>query len=102
MSEEPTNGGGDAAGEDDFMEIEWDVLEAAIDAMADAGLDLADPESASEHIAILLASLLRRVREEDPDVDEEQLSEMAADVAAIAVEIALGEDEVPPFEASEE
>jgi len=102
MSEEPTNGGDDAADDVDFMEIDWEVLEAAVGAMADAGLDLSDHESASEHLAVLLASLLRRIRTEDPDTDEEELSELAAEVAAMAVELALGEDELPSFEASED
>ena len=112
MSKEPTHDGDDADEDfdasdeldavDEFMEIEWDVLEAAIDAMAEAGLDLSDHQTASEHVAVLLASLLRRVRTEDPDADEERLSEMAAEVAAIAVELAAGDDEVPPFEVSED
>lgn len=101
MSDEPTRDG-EAADDEEFMEIEWDVLEAAVDAMAEAGLDLSDHASSVEHVAVLLASLLRRIRTEDPDTDEEGLSELAAEVAAMAVELALGEEELPPFAASED
>jgi hypothetical protein len=91
----------DSTEDDDFMEIDWEVLQSAIDAMADAGLDLSDHESAREHLAVLLASLLRRIRVEEPEIEEEQITEMAAEVAGLAVQLAFEDEEVPSFEARE-
>ena len=50
---------------------------------------------------MLLASLLRRIAAEESDVNEEDVAEMAAEVAGIAVELAFEDEELPPFVARE-
>ena len=55
--------------EDELVEIDWAPLLAAIDAMAEEGLDLDDGEDLINHWAALLGVLLRKVR------GDEQLSE---------------------------
>ena len=85
----------------DFVEIDWEPLQAAIDAMADEGLDVDDGEVVRDHLAALLAALLRRIRDEG-ELAEEEVAEAAAEVAALAVQIALGEEEVPEFAPSED
>lgn len=85
----------------DFVEIDWEPLQAAIDAMADEGLDVDDDEVMRDHLAVLLASLLRRMQA-DEELTEDDLAEAAAQVAELAVLIALGDEEVPEFAASEE
>lgn len=85
----------------DYVEIEWEPLQAAIDAMADEGLDVDDSEMVRDHLAVLLASLLRRMQAEN-DLDEETLAEVAAQVAELAVLIALGDEDVPEFAPSYE
>lgn len=85
----------------DYVEIDWEPLQAAIDAMADGGLDVDDDEVMRDHLAALLASLLRRIQGER-EVGDEELAESAAEVAALAVQIALGDEDVPPFLPSEE
>ena len=85
----------------DYVEIDWEPLQAAIDAMADAGLDVDDDEVMRDHLAALLASLLRRLRDE-AELGDDELAESAAEIAALAVQIALGEEDVPPFLPSED
>lgn len=86
--------------EGDYVEIDWEPLQAAIDAMADEGLDIDDNEVVRDHLAALLASLLRRVQAEN-DLEDEQLAEAGAEVAALAVQIALDGEEVPNFAPTE-
>lgn len=85
----------------DYVEIDWEPLQAAIDAMADEGLDVDDDEVVRDHLAVLLASLLRRMQAE-ADLTEDDLAEAAAQVAELAVLIALGEEDVPEFAPTEE
>jgi hypothetical protein len=85
----------------DYVEIDWEPLQDAIDALADGGLDVDDDEVMRDHLAALLASLLRRMQAQG-ELDDEELAESAAEVAALAVQIALGDEEVPPFLPSEE
>ena len=80
----------------DFVEIDWGPLQSAIDAMADEGLDVDDDDVVRDHLAALLAALLRRMQAEG-DLADEELAETAAEVAALAVQIALGEEDVPEF-----
>lgn len=84
----------------DFVEIDWEPLQAAIDAMADEGLDVDDSEVVRDHLAVLLASLLRRMQAEK-ELTEDDLAEAAAQVAELAVLIALGDEDVPEFAPSE-
>ncbi|HEX9731712.1 MAG TPA: hypothetical protein VGG06_06945 [Thermoanaerobaculia bacterium] len=85
----------------DYVEIDWEPLQAAIDAMADEGLDVDDSEVVRDHLAVLLASLLRRMQAEG-DLTEDELAEAAAQVAELAVLIALGDEEVPEFAPTQE
>lgn len=86
----------DADGEE-FIEISWEPLEAALDAMIEAGLDLSDTESALHHVGALLAVLLRKIDEEQ-EVDEDEIANLAAEVASFAVDLALSEEELPTIE----
>ena len=96
------NGGNDDPGlAGDFVEIDWFPLQAAIDAMADEGLDIDDNEVVRDHLATLMASLLRRMQTEE-GLENEEVAEAAAEVASLAVQIALGEEEVPEFLPSED
>ncbi|MEM9553146.1 MAG: hypothetical protein AAGC60_02730 [Acidobacteriota bacterium] len=90
----------DLPNDDEMIEIDWDQLQAAIDGLEDAGLDLEDTELVLYHLAALQASALRRLREED-DADEMAIAEVAADLAAFAAELAVGDDDLPAFQASE-
>jgi hypothetical protein len=85
---------------DEFIEIDWEPLQAAVDAMDEFGLDFSDNDALVHHWGALLASLLRKIRDEQ-DVNDEELSELAAEVAAFAVDLALSEEEIPAFEPSE-
>ena len=85
----------------DYVEIDWGPLQAAIDAMADEGLDVDDYEVVRDHMAALLAALLRRIGNEE-SLEGEELAEVAAEVASLAVQIALGEEDVPEFAPSDD
>lgn len=101
MSDENENLNDDPSLEGDYVEIDWGPLQAAINAMADEGLDIDDNEVVRDHMAALLASLLRRVQAEN-DLSDEELAEAAAEVASLAVQIAIEGDEVPTFEPTED
>ena len=96
MNDEHENGMEEPGLAGDFVEIDWGPLQAAIDAMADEGLDVDDYEVARDHLAALLASLLRRIGNEE-DLEAEDLAEVAAEVASLAVQIAVAEEDVPEF-----
>lgn len=86
--------------DDEIIEIDWEQLQAAIDGLDDGGLDLDDTELVLYHLAALQASVLRRLRDED-GADPATIAEVAADLAAFATELAIGDDELPAFQASE-
>ncbi len=85
---------------EDEIEIDWDPLQAAIDAMADYGLDLEDHDVVLHHLATLLGSFLKHVQNTNESSDED-MAEMAAWIAGSAVEIAATLEDLPPFAASE-
>ncbi len=89
------------AEDEEFIEVDWEPIQAAIDAMAEAGLDLENHESVRDHLAVLLASLLRRIESMEGS-DEEEIAELAAETAALATQIALGDEEVPELLRSSE
>lgn len=82
---------------EEFIEISWEPLEAALDAMIEAGLDLSDTESALHHVGALLAVLLRKIDEEQ-EVDEDEIANLAAEVASFAVDLALSDEELPSID----
>lgn len=85
---------------EEFIEISWEPLEAALDAMIESGLDLSDTESALHHVGALLAVLLRKIDEEQ-EVDEDEIANLAAEVASFAVDLALSDEELPSIESSD-
>ncbi len=85
---------------EEFIEISWEPLEAALDAMIEAGLDLSDTESALHHVGALLAVLLRKIDEEQ-EVDEDEIGNLAAEVASFAVDLALSDEELPSIETAD-
>lgn len=91
----------DASSDDEFVEIDWEPLQAALDAMADEGLDLDDTDVMRDSLSVLLASLLRKIQVKER-TDDEDLGEIAAEIAALAVQIALDEEDVPAFAVSAE
>ena len=86
--------------DEEFIEISWEPLEAALDAMVEAGLDLSESESALHHVGALLAILLRRLSE-DQEIAEDEIANLAAEVASFAVDLALSEEELPKIESDE-
>ena len=87
--------------EDELVEIDWAPLQAAIDAMAEEGLDLDDGEDLINHWAALLGVLLRKVRG-DEQLSEDELAELAAEAAAFAVDLAVSEENLPELTPSGE
>ena len=87
----------DEARDGEMIEIDWTPIELAIDGLAEGGLDLEDGPSVLNHLSALLASCLRHQMDEN-DWDAEKVAEAAAEAAAFAVDLALGEDELPAFE----
>ncbi len=85
---------------EEFIEISWEPLEAALDAMIESGLDLSDTESALHHVGALLAVLLRKIDEEQ-EVDEDEIANLAAEVASFAVDLALSDEELPSIETAD-
>lgn len=85
---------------EEFIEISWEPLEAALDAMIESGLDLSDTESALHHVGALLAVLLRKIDEEQ-EVDEDEIANLAAEVASFAVDLALSDEELPSIESGD-
>lgn len=100
MSDEETR---DPEGDEEghVVEIDWGPVEMAIEGLADGGIDLADGEAVLNHVAVLVASCLRRMSEEE-GWDEETVAEAAAQTAAFAVDLALSDDEIPDFELPED
>lgn len=86
------------ADEDDaeMVELDLDAVQAAIDAFADSGLDFGEGSMLADHLSGLTASLLRKLALER-GLEEEQVAEAAAEIAAFAVDIALSEEELPEF-----
>ncbi len=97
MDDHKTHEEDNDADTDEFIEISWEPLEAALDAMIESGLDLSDTESALHHVGALLAVLLRKIDEEQ-EVDEDEIANLAAEVASFAVDLALSEEELPTIE----
>lgn len=89
------------ADEDELVEIEWDALQGAVDAFADAELDFTDNPGLADHLSALMACLLRKIGG-DGNLDDQQLAESAAEIAAFAVDLALSGDELPDFAPSDE
>ncbi|MEM1206502.1 MAG: hypothetical protein AAGN66_24930 [Acidobacteriota bacterium] len=87
--------------DDELVEVDWGPIQAALDGMAEEGLDLDDYNHVANHMAVMLGAFLRQVQA-DGDIEEETLAEMAAELAAFAVDLAVGEDELPPFAPSSE
>lgn len=85
---------------EEFIEISWEPLEAALDAMIESGLDLSDTESALHHVGALLAVLLRKIDDEQ-EVDEDEIANLAAEVASFAVDLALSDEELPSIETAD-
>lgn len=81
------------------VEVDWEPLQCAIDAMADAGLNLENREEVVHHMAVLLASFLKQTQEEE-ELSEDDMAEMAAWIAGAAVEIATDVEDLPPFDPS--
>ncbi|MDA8019334.1 MAG: hypothetical protein MPN21_17980 [Thermoanaerobaculia bacterium] len=81
----------------EMIEIDWTPIELAIDGLSEGGLELEDGPNVLNHLSTLLASCLRRHMEES-EWDAEKVAEAAAETAAFAVDLALGEDELPAFE----
>ncbi|MEM6794215.1 MAG: hypothetical protein AAF725_09545 [Acidobacteriota bacterium] len=82
--------------EEELVEIDWGPLQAGLDAMAAEGLDFQDNEGLMNHWAAFLGALLRKVQG-DENAPEEELAEMAAEVAAFAVDLAVSEEDLPEF-----
>lgn len=93
MSQEPNSETRDG----EMIEIDWTPIELAIDGLAEGGLDLEDGPNVLNHLSALLASCLRHQMDEN-EWDAEKVAEAAAETAAFAVDLALGEDELPAFE----
>ena len=82
--------------EEELVEVDWMPIQGALDAMDDEGLNLDDNNRVANHLAVMVGAFLRKVQA-DGDIDEETLAEMAAELAAFAVDLAVGDDELPPF-----
>lgn len=82
--------------EDELVEIDWGVLQGAIDGMAEQGLDLEDRDAVLSHWAVLLGTWLRKLNT-DFNIAEDDLAEIAAEAAAFAVDVAVSGEELPPF-----
>ena len=86
---------------DELVEIDWDAIQSAVDGFAGAGLDFRNSSSLADHLAALIAALLRRMHEQD-GLDEGEMAEAAAEMAAFAVDLAVGGEELPEFVPSDE
>ncbi|MEM1181311.1 MAG: hypothetical protein AAGM22_23415 [Acidobacteriota bacterium] len=96
MSDESTAPEGLEDGEDELVEIDWGVLQGAIDGMSEQGLDLDDRDAVLSHWAVVLGSWLRKLHTDD-GIAEDDLAEIAAEAAAFAVDVAVSDEELPPF-----
>ncbi|MEL7061758.1 MAG: hypothetical protein AAGN46_17160, partial [Acidobacteriota bacterium] len=86
-----------AADDGEPIEIDWAPLQQAINAFDDHDLDFEDNASLLYHVGALLGSLLAKLQRED-GLDDAEVAETGAALAAFAVEVATGDEEVPPFE----
>lgn len=86
----------DNGADEDFIEIDWEPLQAAIDAMDEYGLDFQDNDAVVHHWGAVLAAILRKI-EAEQGIDEDELAELAADVASFAVDLAVSDEEIPEF-----
>ncbi len=93
MSEEIDDLGDD---EGELVEIDWEPLQGAIDALHDAELDFTDNRSLLDHWGALLGALLRKVHIEE-GLEEEEVAELAAEAAAFGIDLAFGPEELPDF-----
>ena len=87
--------------EDELVEIDWGILQGAIDGMAEEGLDLADRDAVLSHWAVVLGTWLRKLHK-DTGMDEGELAEVAAEAAAFAVDVAVSGEDLPPFAESDD
>lgn len=78
------------------VEVDWEPLQCAIDAMADAGLDLENHEEVVHHMAVFLGSFLKQTQEAQT-LSGDDMAEMAAWIAGAAVEIAADVEDLPAF-----
>lgn len=100
MSDQEDTPQENGAEEEDFIEIDWEPLQAAIDAMDEFGLDFEDNDAVVHHWGAVLAAILRKI-ETEQGIDEDELAELAAEVASFAVDLALSDEEIPEFAPSE-
>ena len=85
----------------ELVEIDWEPLQAAIDAFHEAGVDFTNNQSLLDHWGAMLGSLLRKVNAEE-SLEEEEVAELAAEAAAFGIDLAFGSDELPDFAPSSE
>ncbi len=86
--------------DDELVEIDWEPLQGAIDALHEADLDFTDNRNLLDHWGALLGALLRKVYAEE-GLEEEEVAELAAEAAAFGIDLAFGPEELPDFAPSE-
>ena len=82
--------------EDELVEIDWEPLQGAIDALHASDLDFTDNRNLLDHWGALLGALLRKVYAEE-NLEEEEVAELAAETAAFGIDLAFGPEELPDF-----
>lgn len=87
--------------EEEYVEIDWEPLQGAIDAFHEGGLDFSDHQSLLDHWSALLGSLMRKIQAEN-NLEEDDLVELAAQSVAFGTDLAFGSDELPEFVPSDE
>lgn len=101
MSDEPIETEGPDDDGDELVEIDWGVLQGAVNGMAEQGLDLDDRDAVLSHWAVVLGTWLRKLHKVD-GIAEDDLAEIAAEAAAFAVDVAISGEELPDFAESDE
>ncbi|MEM8994193.1 MAG: hypothetical protein AAGF23_05310 [Acidobacteriota bacterium] len=101
MSDENTAPEALEDGDEELVEIDWGVLQGAIDGMSEQGLDLDDRDAVLSHWAVVLGTWLRKLHVGD-GIAEDDLAEIAAEAAAFAVDVAISDEELPPFADSDD
>lgn len=81
---------------EEVVEIDDEALEAMIKTLESSDLDLSNHLNVVDHIGVLLGIYLRKV-EAEAGHGEDELSDLAASAAGLAIQIAFEDEDLPSF-----